>query len=485
MLVVGMALAGNAAAAPLWLVCLEGSGLTKFSTNQCTTASSSGKWQSSGLSSGKTDTVRFLALSLKLEDTGVGASVECPDAGVPGSGMALIEGSNKGKITKLELSEPEKEGCKVVKGFLTCTTGKLTKISALHLPWTTETFETESKTLSQIKNSGAGAPGWSITCGGATDECVEEESKPEFIELHNKITSGVALVSAKFEDKRKGKCSLGGKETGNMAGAVALLLGNGNGLSIAEGGGVAEREGNPPAPATSCPITSEGVAFDATVTAGNETTLRENVVNSTWGPEGENESCKEVSEFNADVTGGKITMAQKEEYKKSVEEAVVPGVQIYTFKWHRTGGSTFTTLGVATSAGELEFEPIGTWEAGSPTITEEPVKESKGVVEMTRPLSVRDPIFRFVTLSSGTVTQRFNTPDLIHINTPETALNVTNYVWDTRLALTLVEEKVVTEGGVECLRSKVKERTTQFFGAWEDNIEKTYRLCANGENSVI
>ena len=238
-------------------------------------------------------------------------------------------------------------------------------------------------------------------------------------------------------------------------------------------------------PETDCPITSEGVTFDASVTSGNEGTLRNEVVNSTWGPEGGNESCKEVSEFNADVTGGKITTAQKEEYKKSVEEAVVPGVQIYVFKWHRTGGSSFTTLGIANSAGELEFEPIGTWEAGSPTIAEEPVKESAGVLEMTRDLSVRDPVFRFVTLSSGTVTQRFHTTDLIHLNTPETVLNVTNWVWDTRLALTLVEEKTVTEGGVECLRSKVKERTTLFFGAWEDNLEKTYRLCANGEHSVI
>lgn len=46
MLVAGMALAGNAAAVLLWLVCLEGTGLTKYENSKCLKTSGTGKWQS-------------------------------------------------------------------------------------------------------------------------------------------------------------------------------------------------------------------------------------------------------------------------------------------------------------------------------------------------------------------------------------------------------------------------------------------------------
>jgi RHS repeat-associated protein len=232
-LVLGMALAGNAAAAPLWLVCLEGSGLTKYSTNQCTTASSTGKWQSLGLPSGKSDTVRLLAFSLRLEDTSVGVSIECPDAG---TGWGLIESPNKSQIKVAEVKEPEKEGCKVLKGFFTCKAGTLTNVKGLNLPWKTEIFETEKKNLTKILSGGGGEPGWAVTCGGTTDECITESGGSESAELVNEVTSSVLLVSARFEATGKNKCSVGGKETGKTHGSIAILLWSGNGLSVNLGG---------------------------------------------------------------------------------------------------------------------------------------------------------------------------------------------------------------------------------------------------------
>jgi hypothetical protein len=229
MLAMGMALAGNAAAALLWLVCLEGSGLTKYSSNQCTEASSTGKWQSLGLPSGVSDTVRLLAFSLRLEDAGTGVKVECPDAG---TGWGLIESPNKGMIKVAEVLEPEKAGCKVLKGFLTCEAGKLEKIKGVNLPWKTEIFETAGKNLTNIGNSGAGAPGWSVTCAGTTDECLEESGGTESSELINGVTKGVLLVLARFENKGKAKCSVGGAGEGHVAGLVAILLWNGQGLSV-------------------------------------------------------------------------------------------------------------------------------------------------------------------------------------------------------------------------------------------------------------
>jgi hypothetical protein len=230
MLAMGMALAGNAAAALLWLVCLEGSGLTKYSSNQCTEASSTGKWQSLGLPSGVSDTVRLLAFSLRLSDSGTGVEVECPDAG---TGWGLIESPNKGQIKVAEVLEPEKEGCKVLKGLAPCVAGKLTKIVGANLPWATEIFETEKKNLTRIAPGSSGKPpGWTVTCGGIADTCEEETGKPEFAELLNGVTKGVLLVLARFEGKNKGKCSIGGAGAGSVTGLIAILLWNGQGLSI-------------------------------------------------------------------------------------------------------------------------------------------------------------------------------------------------------------------------------------------------------------
>ncbi|MGH2854256.1 MAG: hypothetical protein ACRDLF_08715 [Solirubrobacteraceae bacterium] len=233
-LVLGMALAGSVSAAPVWLVCLEGSGLTKYSSNQCTKAESGGKWQSLGLPSGKSDTVRLLVFSLRLEDTGLGASVECPDVA---TGWGLIESPNKGLIKVAEVKEPEKEGCKVLKGFLTCKAGNLTGVKGLNLPWKTEVFETEKKNLTKILSGGGGEPGWAVTCGGVTDECVTESGGSESVELVNEVTKSVLLVSARFEAKGKSKCSVGGKETGKTHGSIAILLWSGNGLSVNPGSG--------------------------------------------------------------------------------------------------------------------------------------------------------------------------------------------------------------------------------------------------------
>jgi len=228
MLVTGMALAGNAAAALLWLLCLEGSGLTKYSSNQCTEASSTGKWQSLGLPSGGSDTVRLLAFSLRLIDTGAGVTVECPDAGTEGWG--LIEAPNKGQIKVAKVKEPSKN-CKVLKGALGCETATLETVEGANLPWKTEIFTTENKSLTRIEKT-TGASGWIVKCNGIEDKCLEKAGEPESLELKNGVTKGVLLILAIFENRTKATCSLLGGATGEVTGLVAILLWNGNGLSI-------------------------------------------------------------------------------------------------------------------------------------------------------------------------------------------------------------------------------------------------------------
>lgn len=232
LLAMGMALAGNASAALLWLVCLEGSGLTKYSGPQCTEASSTGKWQSLGLPSGVSDTIRLLAFSLRLEDSAA-ATIECGDVGTI---WGLIESSNKGQIKVAEITKALAEAnCKVLTGVLTCKEPKnIEGVKAINLPWTTEIFETEKKNLTQIKGkTGNGErPGWEVKCGGVTDTCEEESGHPEFNELVNGVTKGILLVLARFERVGQAKCSIGGANTGHVSGLVAILLWNGNGLSI-------------------------------------------------------------------------------------------------------------------------------------------------------------------------------------------------------------------------------------------------------------
>jgi hypothetical protein len=230
MLAMGMALAGNASATPLlWLLCLENvSGLlTKYNSNQCTNAVAGGHWQSLGLPSGGSDTVRILGFSVLLIDSSIGVSIHCPDIG---PAWGLIENPNR-LVRKVDESKaPEAEGCKVTGSFLTCKAGKLESIKDVHLPWKSETFETEGKSLASLEGTG-GSPGWSITCGGATDTCEGETGHILVLELVNGVTKEVLLVLDRFESKKL-NCTIGGNGSGELKGLDAILLWNGNGLSL-------------------------------------------------------------------------------------------------------------------------------------------------------------------------------------------------------------------------------------------------------------
>jgi hypothetical protein len=236
MITMGMALAGSASAAPLWLLCLEGSASTsKYSSGQCTKTEAGGKWESVALGS-KSDTVRIVGLTLRLTDlkTSVGKStIKCD--GVESEGEGYIYTEKHGIINTAEVKNA-KTNCERVEGG--CKAGEVEKVKGADLPWLTELFETEGKFLTKIGGTGKGEPGWEITCktleGSKTDVCLSESTeKREGVELTNKVsTSGVLLVLGTFEKARKAKCSLGTAESGEVEGQIAILLNSGNGLSI-------------------------------------------------------------------------------------------------------------------------------------------------------------------------------------------------------------------------------------------------------------
>ena len=244
MFTMSMALAGNASAAPLWLLCLEGKeGVppTKYTTNQCTTAAkeNKGKWESVAIGN-KTDTVRIKVFSLRLRDknTLAGESeIECNSDLTKDAGEGTITGPNKAQIVKAEINKTEvNKRCTVLKGG--CNTGEIEEVHGVHLPWSTTIEEVGGEVVGKIENSGAGEPGWAIKCntilGSKTDTCTSINKEYEGLSLNtNLVSNGVLLVRNIFRKLFNAECSEStGKRAGQVEGLAAVLLVNGNGISI-------------------------------------------------------------------------------------------------------------------------------------------------------------------------------------------------------------------------------------------------------------
>jgi hypothetical protein len=241
MLMMGMALVGNASAALLWLVCLKGSGLTKYSNSKCLEASSGGEWQSVGVPSGTSITVKILVLTLLLKDTKSVAGeseVQCFDnAGSIGEGV--IEANGKGKVVKAEVKEPEKNCV----GKKVCESKGVTEVKAVNLPWTTELVTgTNGEPLTKLVGAGSGKePGWKLKCkvAGLSEEdvCESGAGEAEEVELSfgsvtkNPVGESELLVKGRFQTARKGTCTQSKEKTGEVTGTIAILL-PGGALSI-------------------------------------------------------------------------------------------------------------------------------------------------------------------------------------------------------------------------------------------------------------
>ncbi len=241
MLVMGMALAGNAAAALLWLVCLEGVGLSKYINSKCLSSSgglaSEKGWQTLGVPAGREITVLLLAATITLKDTAAKTAVQCFNNGSRGEG--IIEAEGKGKITIAEYANA-KENCRGVEG---CEAGGVEIVKGANLPWNIAAFVgTDGSPLTKISKGGvgAGAPGWEVKCKIAgiamLDRCLQEEGagkKIEEVELKSEVSGKEELlVRSRFQSTGEFKCSLTGKEkSGRVEGLFAILL-PGGALSI-------------------------------------------------------------------------------------------------------------------------------------------------------------------------------------------------------------------------------------------------------------
>lgn len=221
--VIGMALAGSASAA--WEQCSEGGSTTKYSEHQCLKAEGAGKWGWNEVTG--TEEVRIKG-SVRITDTKVPVvgkvSVECSFEAV-----AHVGPGERSRVNEVKTSA---EQCRNVEN---CE--KVEKAEARHLSWQVEAAKLEGKILAELTSTGSGGPGWSVTCKvlsiSKEDECVTEAGKPENLILENKVTGSELLVLATFRKTRKAKCSVGGAESGEVAGSLAMSKANGWGLRIA------------------------------------------------------------------------------------------------------------------------------------------------------------------------------------------------------------------------------------------------------------
>ncbi len=212
MLVMSMAAAATASAAPVWEQCRENAGTgTKWSDNGCKTASPTGKWEWKELTT--TEKVKSSA-TLQLADIKV-PLVGRVEVHCSGEDIGVIGPGKFDKITEIPQAS------------IKCTAGEncqeFKKVEPRNLPWQTELFETEGKIRDAIQEDGKGAPGWKVTCRvlgiEKGDECT---NKTGTTAVATEASGSILLVLATFDTKSgKAKCEVGGAESGEVLGPVA------------------------------------------------------------------------------------------------------------------------------------------------------------------------------------------------------------------------------------------------------------------------
>jgi hypothetical protein len=232
MLLLGMAITATASAAPHWLQCREGTAgvlPTKYTEHQCVEANqSTGKWEWQEVTG--TEKVKSIG-TLKLTDK---------KASILGETSILCSGTNEGSVGPSKFSRTTSitaTSCTIEKAGGCESLIGLAK--PIHLPWQGELIETENEVRNVIKEGTGGNPGWETECetleGKKKDVCESEGAgKEEILNAENKATSLLLLVLLRFLPRRKGKCSLGGKEEGEVAGNVALFAENEWGLRVSK-----------------------------------------------------------------------------------------------------------------------------------------------------------------------------------------------------------------------------------------------------------
>ncbi len=218
---IGMTTAAGASAAPVWEQCGEAGSTTKYSEHQCLKVESGGKWSWQ---------------EVKATEKAIGhGTLTLADTKIPVIGRVEVSCSytlkgtvGPGKFDRIETVEVG-----------ACTAGKncetVTKnAEAVNLPWQTELSETTEKAVRDtLTGTGKGSPGWKVSCKvlglEKSDECTKETGATA---IESRLANGTEnLVVSTFGPAfGKATCSVGGAESGEIKGSVAIGKENGWGL---------------------------------------------------------------------------------------------------------------------------------------------------------------------------------------------------------------------------------------------------------------
>lgn len=182
-------------------------------------------------------------LEASMETTSTG-ELELEDSKVPLVGATAVKckGTDKGTVNiegKDTITEIKATECKPVKGGCESEV----TAAAVHLPWdtqlvTVENAKKEKEVRDEIKSSGAGTPGWAVTCktalGKKTDTCEGESS----VGIDN-VTEGehAGDVAALFEavtHEKPATCTEGGAKSGFVTGTDFIKGAEGVKLTASE-----------------------------------------------------------------------------------------------------------------------------------------------------------------------------------------------------------------------------------------------------------
>src|SRR5258708_18938797 len=164
MLVMGMALAATASAAPgkpVWEGCLKSAPGTKYESSACQKVGTTNEWGWEEIKN--TDKVVSVGFTITLTDTGAtggSSKIQCfkgaEDEGSVGPG-------NKDRVEVARVKEPKKNCTRIEGG---CKAGEVEEVEGANLPWQTEVFETEKMKITNLTSikGGGKEPGWKVKC---------------------------------------------------------------------------------------------------------------------------------------------------------------------------------------------------------------------------------------------------------------------------------------------------------------------------------
>ncbi len=220
-----MSMVAAATASATWEQCASGGATTKYETNQCAKASSTGtfSWQEV---KGTEKTKGFG--SLRLADTKVP---------IVGTVAVQCTGEAKGAVGPGQLDRTTAIVSIVCAPSTNCEKVEKTA-SPENLPWQTELATVEGKKRDNVKAVNGKGAGWAVTCKvlgiTKTDVCTTEEGSAGVANTVTKGVSGELLVLGTFDAKSiNAKCELGGALSGEVRGTISTLLETGAALRIA------------------------------------------------------------------------------------------------------------------------------------------------------------------------------------------------------------------------------------------------------------